>query len=179
MDERRFILASTMAITTLIVVLGTAVTTQAGMWLAMSDILAILIIMLLTRYTIRSKKYTLGGSLLVLLAHFFIVPAGYITGGGVHSGAPLWLILGGVIVFVLFRGRMLVPFSITAFLSVAGSIYIESIHPEWIVPIAKNVTEKGDTLLSVVLVTAIIGTVYVIQSRVLEHEIKNAQEQSK
>lgn len=177
-EERRFVLAAIMCCISVIVVLITMLLTQIQNWVALILLIGIAVIALVTRSAIKSKRFTLAGIIIVVLAHSFILPAGYVIGGGIHSGAPIWLILGGVIVFVLIRGKLLALFSFTTFLSFLGSVYLGWLHPEWIVPLQPGLTEEFDNVFSLTIVTGIIGVIYLLQSAVLENEIKKARERS-
>lgn len=177
-EERRFVLAAIMCCISIIVVLITMILTQTDLRYSFLLVIGILIIVLLMIYGIRSRKFTLAGSLILLMSQAFVLPTGYLIGGGIHSGAPLWLILGGVMVFVMIRGRLLALFSFTTFLSFAGSVYLGMLHPEWIIPLQPGVTEEFDNVFSLTIVSGIIGVVYMIQSSVLEYELKKARDKS-
>ena len=178
LEERRFVFASLLVCFSLFIVLVTVLATQSRLGMVGACIAAIVLTLVLMRVALKTKKYTVYSIVIVLISHAFILPMGYLMGGGIHSGAPFWLILGGVIVFLLFRGKLLFVFICTALMSIAESIYLGIAHPEWVVPLHEGISEEADTLLSIILVTTIIGAVYLVQSKVLEAEIKNTREQS-
>jgi len=179
LEERRFVFASLLVCFSLFIVFVTVILTQSRRLLAVACLVAIIVTALITRVSLRRKRYNAGSIIIVLISHLLILPIGYLTGGGIHSGAGFWLILGGVVVFLLFRGSQLFIFGCTALMSISASIYLGVTHPEWVVPLHEGISEESDTLLSLVLVTAIIGGVYLVQSKVLENELKNAREKSK
>lgn len=178
LEERRFVFASLLVCFSLFIVLVTVLATASRIGLAGACVAAMILTLAVMRVALKTKKYNACGIVIVLISHAFILPMGYLMGGGIHSGAPFWLILGGVVVFLLFRGKLLFVFICTAMLSIAESIYLGIAHPEWVVPLHEGISEEADTLLSLILVTTIIGAVYLVQSKVLEAEIKNAKEQS-
>ena len=106
LEERRFVFASLLVCFSLFIVLVTVLATQSRLGMVGACIAAIVLTLVLMRVALKTKKYTVYSIVIVLISHAFILPMGYLMGGGIHSGAPFWLILGGVIVFLLFRGKL-------------------------------------------------------------------------
>ena len=177
LDERRFVLAGSIGCVSVLAVLISVLTTSQSLLLAGALILALAIMAINIRRTVKTKHYLLGSSVIIILTNLFIIPMGYLLGGGIDSGAPLWLVIGVVMVFVLFRGKWLITFLIMTAISTGCAIYAGALHPEMVVGLQEGVSKHADTYGSLIAVSVLIGVLFLFQSSALSGELKRAEGQ--
>ena len=176
-EERRFILTGTVACVAVFAVLLSTITSNQSMRFSVILVLMEVLMAGIIYLSIKTKKYTLGASLILFISNVLVVPPGYMLGGGIDSGAALWLVLALVIVFVYFRGKMLLAFFLITCASFAVTIFTSEYHPEWVVPLQEGYTKYMDTYISLILVSFSIGMLFFFQNSVLEKEIENTDKQ--
>jgi len=177
LEERRFVLTGIIVCLAILAVMFSTITSNQSMALSFGLLVAIVFIAGVIKFTLNTKRFTLGGSMIILVANLLIIPVGYHLGGGINSGAPLWLANGLIIVFVLFRGRLLLTYMIMTLISFAVTMYIGEVHPEWTVPLQEGYSESLDAYISMVSVSIICGVLFLFQSVVLERELDKAEGQ--
>ena len=176
-EERRFVLTGILCCVSLLAVFISTVASLQGIGFAVGLMIALAIILLVMRYTIRSGRLFFGGCVLVSISNIVIIPVGYMLGGGLHSGAPLWLVNGIILVFVLFRGKALLTHLIIAAISYGLTMYFTTIYPELVVPIPAGYSEGIDVYTSLISVSIVCGLLFLFQSTVLEGELEKADDQ--
>ena len=177
LQERKFILAGIIGCLSILAVLLSVITTNQSVIFAVILSLTFIVFLGIISFTIRTKRFNLGGSLIILISNLMILPIGYLLGGGVFSGAPLWFVVGMVFVFVLFRGKLFWMYFILTFLSFGVSFYIGATHPEWVVSLDEGYSIHTDAFIAAISVSVLCGLLFKFQSMVLEHELKKAEDQ--
>ena len=177
LEERHFVLTGAMVCLAIIAVLSSILTSRQSVPLALGLVGTLIFISVVIWITARAKRFVLGGSIIVLMANLVIIPIGYHLGGGVHSGAPIWLVIGIVVVFVLFRGRLQFAYLMVTLIAFATTVYLGERYPGWTVPLQDGYSEATDSFVSVVIVSLTIGILFLFQSRVLEGELKKTEVQ--
>ena len=178
LPERRFLLASIVGCAAILAVLLSVITTQQSVIFAIVLVVSFLVMAGVIAYTLRSKKILLGSSIIIIMSNLFILPVGYLLGGGLHSGAPLWFVIGIVFIFVLFRGPHFWVFLVMSFISFGVAIYFSETRPELVVPLQEGYSSFLDAYIAIVCVSVLCGALLVFQSTVLEKELKRAEEQA-
>ncbi len=175
---RRFVLTGIVGCVAILFVLLSAITSQQGFIFILGLILSLGFFIGTILYTLRSKHYLFGESLLILISNLFILPVGYLLGGGFFSGAPLWYVIGILFVFVLFRGRFFWFYLAISAASFGVSTYLGAVRPEWVVALQEGYSMHLDSYIAMVSVAVIGGILFKFQSAVLERELKRAEEQT-
>jgi signal transduction histidine kinase/ActR/RegA family two-component response regulator len=81
------------------------------LFMTVSPILAFIVLLLpvisilLMRYVNRTFQYRLGSIIIIVLFGFIGMPFIFCVSGGAESGMPTYIVLGGVVTFMLFKGR--------------------------------------------------------------------------
>lgn len=179
LEERRFLLAGSVSCAAIILVLINAITTEQGHWFIFGLGVALLLMIGLIIFTLKSKRIMIGSHLLVIMANMIILPMGFPLGGGTFSGAPLWMLVGMVFVFMLFKGFF---FWLHLFLSLTAtglSYYLCYKHPEWVVQLQEGYSVHLDSYIAIVCAGLIVGSLFKFQSMVLTREIGRAEAQAK
>ena len=178
MEERRFFLAGVVAVVAVFSVMLSTITSRQSLPLVVVFTAALLMVILAIYYSIKYDNYILGGSVIILLSNVIVCPIGYFLVGGLDSGAALWLVLSIVFVFVLFKGTLFFIYLFITLAMDAAVMYLAAQHPEWTTPLAEGYSPYLDSYISLVLVAIICGTLFMVQSKVLEDEVENAEKQA-
>ncbi|MBP5167198.1 MAG: DegV family EDD domain-containing protein [Oscillospiraceae bacterium] len=121
--ERLFALIVT--ITGISIALGIAVDliTGAASW---QDLLiftvGLLLLIFISVYTIRKKKFRFGSVIIAFFVIFVMLPVTFFFSGGIYSGSPIWFIFSVLFISLLFVGKARIFFLISE-LAVAGVCY--------------------------------------------------------
>ena len=178
LQERRFALAGGVGCAAILAVLFSVISTNQGAVFAAGLLLAFLIVAATLRYTLKSKNFTLGSCIIIIVSNLIVLPVGYLLGGGIESGAPLWFVIGIVFVFVLFKGTLFWVFLILSILAFGTSMAAGAIHPEWVVSLQEGYSMHIDSYIAMLSVSILCGLLFRFQSNVLERQLKKAEEQT-
>ena len=177
LQERRFILAGLIAQAAILAVLLSVVTSKQGLAFTILLIICFAVLLLVIIFTMRTKHFLFGECVIILMSNLLILPIGYHLGGGLLSGAPAWLVIGMVFVFVLSRGALFWVYLLLTAGSFALTTYMSTIHPEWVRPLKDGYSPNWDSYIAVVMVALLIGLLFRFQSSVLERELDRAEDQ--
>lgn len=120
------------------------------------------------KYRNMELSATILGFVIVVVALPFI----FLKGGGVNSGAGLWLCLGIFYVFIMFNGKML-AFFLTLTLMIDVICYVSAyMNPEIVEELATPFEKYFDSIFAVVIVGLTVGSVLKFQLRLFERERK-------
>ena len=178
LEERRFLLAGIVACVAVVAVLLSVITTDQSMAFAVVLLITLAILITVIVYTLRSKHFMLGSSIIILFSNLVVLPMGYLMGGGANSGAPIWFVVGGVFVFVLFRGKLFWIYLIMTAIAAFSAVVAGARHPEWVTPLQDGYSIHIDVYVAAACVAFLCGVLFKFQSRVLERELKRAEEQT-
>ena len=126
------------------------------------------------KYRNMELSATLLGFVIVVIALPFI----FLKGGGVNSGAGLWLCLGIFYVFIMYNGKKLLFFlSLTLIIDI-GCYVIAYLNPSVVEELATPFEKHFDSIFAVVIVGLTVGSVLRFQLRLFERErdIKEIQQ---
>ena len=178
LQERRFTLAGVTGCAAIIAVFLSAVTTNQGTGFAVGLVFAFFLVVATVVFTLKTKKFALGSSIIIILSNLIILPIGYLLGGGVSSGAPLWFVIGIVFVFVLFQGTLFWIYLIMSLLSFGAAVAAGAVHPEWVVSLTEGYSMHVDSYVAMACVSLLCGALFQFQSIVLERQLVKAEEQT-
>lgn len=178
LQERRFALAGCVGCASILAVLISVITTNQGMVFAVGLVIAFFVVLCTVIYTLRSKRFTLGSCIIIIVSNFIVLPIGYLLGGGVNSGAPLWFVMGIVFVFVLFKGTLFWIFLILSILAFGTAMAAGAMHPEWVVSLQEGYSMHIDSYIAMLSVAILCGLLFRFQSSVLERQLEKAEEQT-
>ncbi len=127
----------------------------------------------------KTRRVELCSCILIIVLNCGVLPFAYFTSGGVKSGMSAWFVLGIFLVFLLIKGKMLVPmFGISAAAIIFSYVY-SFYHPESVILLKDEWTSYEDIMFSIFIVTIIIGAVLRFQNKAYEEEQKKMMEQNK
>lgn len=120
--------------------------------------------------TFKYRKYNVAATLLFFLIIAFMFPFLFFYGGGVHGAAPVWLALGILYAFLMFRGKQ-VFFYVTLCVLIDASCYWRAYcYPERVVDMISEEMLYIDSFFAVVVVGLVSGLISKSQIYVYEEE---------
>lgn len=121
----------------------------------------------------------LSSTILGVALIFVALPVIFLKGGGVNSGSGLWMCLGLFYIFIMFSGKKMYFFLITAII-IDIACYMISYHfPEQVIELATPFEKHFDSLFAVVMVGLTVGIVMKFQLGVFDKERHLTKEQQK
>lgn len=121
----------------------------------------------------------LSSTILGVALVFVALPVIFLRGGGVNSGSGLWMCLGLFYIFIMFTGKKMYFFLITAVIIDICCYLISYYFPEHVVELATPFEKHFDSLFAVIIVGFTVGIVMKFQLGVFEKERKLTIEQQK
>ena len=133
-----------------------------------------------TVFALRTKRYTLGSAVVILILNGLVTPLGYFTGGGAMSGSPAWFVVCGMFVFALFKGKLLAFFLLFSIGVFGGISLYGAYYPESIIPLAGGYAGVArDTFLAAAAACILAGIVLRFQEKLLERQNRITEEQKR
>lgn len=121
----------------------------------------------------------LSSTILGVALVFVALPFIFLRGGGVNSGSGLWMCLGLFYIFIMFTGKKMYFFLITAVIIDVCCYLISYWFPEHVVELATPFEKHFDSLFAVIIVGLTVGIVMKFQLGVFEKERSLTKEQQK
>ena len=121
----------------------------------------------------------LSSTILGVALVFVALPVIFLRGGGVNSGSGLWMALGLFYIFIMFSGKKMWFFLITAVVIDVCCYSISYHYPEHIVELATPFEKHFDSLFAVIIVGFTVGIVMKFQLGVFDKERNLTKEQQK
>ena len=121
----------------------------------------------------------LSSTILGVALVFVALPFIFLRGGGVNSGSGLWMCLGLFYIFIMFTGKKMYFFLVTAIIIDICCYTISYYFPEHVVELATPFEKHFDSLFAVVIVGLTVGIVMKFQLGVFEKERNLTKEQQK
>lgn len=125
------------------------------------------------------RKYEAAAILIAIVVVGMVFPATFFISGGLVGGPSVWLTLGIVYLFVMFRGKKLVFFVMLSCAVFAGTYGVAYFHPEFIQPLPDELAAYLDSYFSVVVVGLVAGMILKMHMQVFEAEHELNLEQKK
>ena len=116
------------------------------------------------------RKPEIAAPLIVIVANLVIFPVMYFFCGGIHSGMPVWLVLGMIFSWLILKGKICIILYTLNALTVAGCLILEYYMPQWVVPLEDEMSMVFDMIQSIIVVTCIFGAIFKYQTYVYEKQ---------
>lgn len=121
----------------------------------------------------------LSSTILGIALVFVALPVIFLRGGGVNSGSGIWMCLGLFYIFIMFSGKKMYFFLITAVIIDICCYLISYHYPEYVVELATPFEKHFDSLFAVIIVGFTVGIVMKFQLGVFDKERQLTKEQQK
>lgn len=159
----------------------TALIINILMGLSMTIVFPLIILAVVTQIallvTIKYHRLNVSAWIMGLVALGVLFPQIFTLGGGLESGAPIWLVLGLVYIFLLFSGKSLIValiYSIGTYAALYLTVYL---HPDLIVPMEKTSDMYIDSFIALLLVGSSVGILIKFQTKVFMREKEKSDKQ--
>lgn len=127
--------------------------------------------------TYRFHNSELASVILGIAIITIALPIIFIKGGGISSGAGLWMCLGIFYVFIMFTGKKLAVFLTMTILIDVGCYVVTYICPEIVQELATPFEQSFDSGFAAIIVGLTVGTILKFQSQKFEDERAITREQ--
>lgn len=134
----------------------------------------------------KNNKFDKAALMVCVGVNLILFPMIYFANGGMHSGMPLWFVLGVVFDFMLLEGKRFYIALFGGFLAVVLCALGSYFHPEYVLSIETELGVYLDIIQSIIIVSVIIGalirfqlSVYKKKSEELEAQTKQLARQAK
>ena len=102
----------------------------------------------------------LAAIIVTAAANMVCIPAMYVINGGMHSGMPIWQVVGLLFSWLVLKGKVGVIMFVLNFAAAISCIILELVHPEYIIPIGSETLIAVDIIQSMLVASVIIGIVF-------------------
>jgi len=163
----------------IILVVGTAAVGMAilqGLTLVNASSLMLIYTIMFTAFvsafilTFKFHNIELSSTILGVALIFVALPFIFLKGGGVDSGAGLWMCLGIFYVFIMFSGKKLWFFLVLTLMIDIGCYVIAYNFPEVVVELATPFEKHFDSGFAAIVVGLTVGIIMKFQLKVFERE---------
>lgn len=178
LQERMFRLISMMGL------LGLAARIALGCirrnnWVNLATLsIAFFILALVLFITFRMHKFQTGSVVAVIVTLYLILPAHFLTAGGVSGDAMLWFILGFVLAALVLEGKVKYLIIAGGYALVLACCYFAYSHPELMVS-QSRVTIYVNSIAGLTIITTVICAMLQFQSESYRAENEKAIKQKK
>lgn len=136
--------------------------------------LAAVIIMVLMR---RRENVDIITLCMVAGVNLLLLPAIFVTGGGVHSSMNTWFAMGILFCFLLLSGKKLWVMLILSLVADTICFVVNYRHPEWIVPLRSDVAFYVDSYIGMLVLAVVVGMLVRFQREMYEKERNVSRQQ--
>ena len=128
--------------------------------------------------SVKYNKTTAAAVLITCMANLVIFPMIYFSSGGMHSGMPIWFVLGLIFTWLTLKGKLCYIMYTVDLVALLSYIIVGDSHPEWFLEMPEGYI-MGDIIQTIIAVSAIIGVIFKYQSYVYEKQRTKILEQDK
>ncbi len=118
------------------------------------------------------KRSQLAIIIFSILFNNLILPALFITSGGIESGMPLWCLMGFVFPFLLIKGRSCIVVFIISICEFIALIIYSYYHPEIIIKMESMKMVMIDMVITMIAVVVIIASIFRYQTHIYQKQQK-------
>ncbi|MCR4715996.1 MAG: response regulator [Lachnospiraceae bacterium] len=112
-----------------------------------------------------------AATLITGMANIVIFPWMYFNSGGMHSGMPIWFVMGLIFTWLTLKGKSCYIMFVVNLIVMEGTIMFGSSHPELIKKMPESFMQQ-DILQTIAAVSTIIGVIFKYQTYVYEKQRK-------
>lgn len=118
------------------------------------------------------KRSQLAIIIFSILFNNLILPALFITSGGIESGMPLWCLMGFVFPFLLIKGRSCIVVFIISICEFIALIIYSYYHPEIIIKMENIKMVMIDMVITMIAAVVIIASIFRYQTHIYQKQQK-------
>ncbi len=122
--------------------------------------------------TFKYKKYDLSALIMAVVIVEVLFPLKFFLSGGLVGGPAIWLVLGIIFLFSVFKGIKLIVFLIITTINYIGTYVVAYNNPEWVGSLSSLKVAYMDSLFSILAVGLVAGLVLKMHLKLFESEHK-------
>ncbi|MCH5262760.1 MAG: DegV family EDD domain-containing protein [Lachnospiraceae bacterium] len=126
--------------------------------------------------SVKQGQTKIASWLLILIYNVVLFPIVFVMSGGIHSGTPVWFVLGLVYIFLLFKGKELIAALVVSFGAFLATYIVTYLYPEILMEVSR---EYGyvDSYVTLLNVSIFVGILMKIQQITYDKERRLAEQQ--
>ena len=118
----------------------------------------------------RLKRAQVAIVIFSIVFNNLILPALFLTSGGIEGGMPLWCLMGFVFPFLLIKGRKCVIVFIVGISEFIGLVIYAYYHPEIIIKMDSIKMVWIDMVITMIAVVVILASIFRYQTHIYEKQ---------
>ena len=174
--ERTFILFSIVVLFALYVAVPCGLIMREPLSATLSSIAGAVAFTVYLIYSFKTNRLARAKVVISFIVVFIFLPAMLFTNGGIESGAPIWLLLGSIYIAMILEGKLKIVMMTLEVVMFIICWCIAYFYPDLVTGYSRG-GNHFDTLVALLIVSAIIYLMIEFQNRILskEEEHKNVQ----
>ncbi len=116
------------------------------------------------------KNPQLAGIILSCVCNGVLFPCMVFFSGGIHSGTPIWMMMGFIYNFLIITGAASYILTGIAIIIDGACFCVAYLHPEYVILMDSTKAEYIDVFLALVLTSLIFGIIFKYQTYVYEKQ---------
>ncbi len=126
----------------------------------------------------KNKKFDTAALMICVGVNLILFPMIYFANGGMHSGMPLWFVLGVVFDFMLLEGKQFYVALVAGFVAVVACTVVSYYNPGLVIWIEGELDFYLDVIQSFLIVSVIIGVLIRFQLNVYKKKSVELEKQA-
>ncbi|MDE7212060.1 MAG: hypothetical protein K2O03_11575, partial [Lachnospiraceae bacterium] len=126
----------------------------------------------------KNEKFDTVALMICVGVNLILFPMIYFANGGMHSGMPLWFVLGVVFDFMLLEGKQFYAALFAGFVAVVACTVVSYYNPGLVIWIEGELDFYLDVIQSFLIVSVIIGVLIRFQLNVYKNKSAELEKQA-
>ena len=143
---------------------------QQNIWTQVLSLVCLVLFIIIFWIANSLEKSQIAIIIFSVLFNIVILPALYMTSGGVESGMPLWCLMGYVFPFLLIKGRSCVIVFIISILEFIGLVIYSYYNPEIVMKMSSMKMVLIDMVVTMIAVVVVIASIFRFQTYIYEKQ---------
>lgn len=155
------------------------VTLAMGAYESAAVVMLILLVVCMALYlSVKRNNIQMAGILVCLGANIIAFPLMFFASGGIHSGMPIWFVLGLIFTWLILKSRISYIMFFLSFAVMAGCMLIENRHPELVMGMSEGYM-LTDVIQALFIVSCVFGIILKYQTHLYEKQRRQLMEHEK
>ncbi len=146
---------------------------QQNLWTQLLSLFCLILFCLIFWTANSLKKTQLAIIIFSIIFDNLILPALYVTSGGIESGMPLWCLMGYVFLFLLIKGKSCITIFATSIIEFILVVIYTYYHPEVIMKMASMKMVLSDMVVAMIAVVVVFAFIFRYQTHIYEKQQKS------
>ena len=143
---------------------------QQNIWTQILSLVCLVLFIIIFWIANSLEKSQIAIIIFSVLFNIVILPALYMTSGGVESGMPLWCLMGYVFPFLLIKGRSCIIVFILSILEFIGLVIYSYYNPEIVMKMSSMKMVLIDMVVTMIAVVVVIASIFRFQTYIYEKQ---------